>query len=250
MERLAPTGPALDALEAIVSMLPTLGAEPPVERPWVSTDMVMSMDGAFSREGTSGGLSSDADHALFIAHRSLSDAILVGAATVRKEGYRRPSVSAAASEVREKYGQQAVPRLVITSVSLDLGEDTPLLRGDPPSPIIAHPASADTGRAPEGFELLEVGETRVDLRSLLGRLRERGVDRVACEGGPRLLGQLAEQDLIDEYLVTISPQLVGGEMVGLLGATSPRGTDFGLHEIIRDGDHLMCSYRRNRDPAL
>lgn len=247
MRRLTATGAPLDALEAMVALLPTMGVEPPPERPWVSTDMVMSMDGAYSRGGTSGALSSPADHALFIAHRSLSDAILVGASTVRKERYRRPSVSEQAREVREHYGQRPVPELVITSASLDLGAGTPLLHGDPPVPIIAHPASADTRDAPEGFELIDAGDTQVDLRLLMSILRDRGVRRIACEGGPHLLGQLAAEDLIDEYLVTISPQLVGGAMVGLLGGGNPQAARFELYEVLRDGEHLMCSYRRDRD---
>lgn len=227
-------------------MLSTDGTDPPAGRPWVSTDMVMSMDGAYSREGTSAGLSSDADHALFIAHRSTADAILVGASTAREEGYGRPAMSAEAAALRRRRGQSALPMLVITSSSLDLGTRTPLLHGDPPAPIIAHPTSSDTSIAPEGFELMELGDTSVDLALLLSELAGRGVRRVACEGGPGLLGQLAQADLIDEFLVTISPQLVGGTMVGLLGRTHTGGLPFELHEVIRDKDHLMCSYRRDR----
>lgn len=230
-------------------MLSTDGTDPPAGRPWVSTDMVMSMDGAYSRDGTSAALSSDADHALFMAHRSTADAILVGASTVREEGYRRPTVSAEAAEIRRQRGQNALPMLVITSSSLDLGAHTPLLRGDPPAPIIAHPARSDTSVAPEGFDLIELGDTSVDLVLLLSELAERGVRRVACEGGPGLLGQLAEADLIDEFLVTISPQLVGGVMVGLLGRAHTGGLPFELHEVLREENHLMCSYRRDRSTA-
>lgn len=255
MHRLAASGPPLGGLDAIVQMLSTDDTDPPSGRPWVSTDMVMSLDGAYSSDGTSGGLSSDADHALFIAHRSTADAILVGASTVREEGYRRPTVSEEAAERRRVRSQSALPLLVVVSSSLDLGANTPLLHGDPPAPIIAHPARSDTSNAPEGLELIQAGETTVDLALLLSELAGRGVRRVACEGGPGLLGQLAKDDLIDEFLVTISPQLVGGTSVGLLGGVGlPGGVGTGnlpfeLHAVLRDGDHLMCSYRRARDAA-
>lgn len=209
----------------------------------------MSLDGAYSRNGTSAALSSDADHALFIAHRSTADAILVGASTVRAEGYRRPTVSAEAAEVRRRRSQSAVPMLVVVSSSLDLGRGTPLLRGGPPAPVIAHPTRSDTSVAPEGVELIQAGEVTVDLEELLSKLFLRGVRRVACEGGPGLLGQLAQRDLIDEYLVTISPQLVGGATVGLLGGAHLEGLSFALHQVLREGDHLMCSYRRERGSA-
>lgn len=250
MRRLAESGPSLGGLDALTEMLATRVTDSPDGRPWVSTDMVMSMDGAYSSGGTSAALSSDADHALFIAHRSTADAILVGASTARKERYRRPTVSAEAAEIRRRRGQSALPELVITSASLDLGTHTPLLEGDGPAPIIVHPASSDISVAPEGFELIEIGETRVDLALLLSELAVRGVRRVACEGGPALLGQLAEADLIDEFLVTISPQLVGGHAVGLLGHASTGGLPFELHDLLRDENHLMCSYRRHRDTGI
>lgn len=250
MRLLAPSGPSLGGLDAITQMLTAEHTDRPDGRPWVSTDMVMSLDGAYSRDGTSAALSSDADHALFIAHRSTADAILVGASTVREEGYRRPTVSAEAAKVRRRHSQSAVPMLVVVSSSFNLGKDTPLLHGDPPAPIIAHPARSDTSAAPEGVELIRAGDVTVDLEELLSELFRRGVRRVACEGGPGLLGQLARRDLIDEYLITISPQLVGGAMVGLLGGAHLEGLQFVLHGVLREGDHLMCSYRRAREPAV
>lgn len=246
MRRLVAAGQSLGALEALSELVATADVDPPPGRPWVSTDMVMSIDGAFTRAGTSGGLSSDADHALFIAHRSIADAILVGASTVREERYRRPVVSAEAADIRRRRHQTEVPDLVITSVSLQLGADTPLLEGEPPAPIIAHPACSDTSGAPPGLELIEVGDSEVDMAELLAVLARRGIRRVACEGGPRLLGQLAAADLIDEYLVTISPHLVGGARTGLLGGIEAGAGSFELHRVLRSGDHLMCSYRRNR----
>ncbi len=229
-------------------MLSTNGIDPPPGRPWISTDMVMSMDGAYSRQGTSGALSSPADHALFIAHRNTADAILVGASTVRKERYRRPIIDEAASRHRRERGQSAAPVLVVVSASIDLGSDTPLLHGEPPEPpepIIVHPSTSDISAAPAGFELIVAGTSEVDLRVLLGILAARGIHRVACEGGPRLLGQLAEADLIDEYLLTISPQLVGGTMVGLVGSAEIDENRFVLHQVLHEQDHLMCSYRRS-----
>lgn len=212
----------------------------------MSTDMVMSIDGAYSVAGRSAGLSSTADHELFLAHRHGADAILVGAATARTERYRRPRPDPEAAQRRTARSQSPTPLLVIVSKSLDLGRDTPLLQGEPPNPILAHPATSDTAMAPEGLELLEAGRSEVDLHALLAELARRGVNRVACEGGPALLGQLARADLIDEYLVTLAPRLAGGQDVGLLGGLSTPTRDYRLHAVLRDGDHMMCSYRRIR----
>ncbi len=169
----------------------------------------------------------------------------MGASTVRAEGYRRPTVGAEAARIRAQRGQDRVPRIAITSRSLHLPADTPLLQGDPPPPIMVHPSASDTSKAPPGVELLEAGEDGVDFGMLLAILHDRGARHVVCEGGPGVLGQLAAADLIDEYMLTLSPQLVGGADVGLLSGASAEGQNFGLHRVLRQEDHLMLSYRRS-----
>jgi riboflavin biosynthesis pyrimidine reductase len=249
MKHLEAGGSPLDELAAVLEMLdsdrPGVGSG----RPWVTTNMVMSLDGAYSSDGLSGGLSSGADHELFLAQRSLADVILVGASTVRAEKYRRPSVSEEAARIRAMRGQDPTPRIVITSKSLSLPEDVPILHGDPPAPIMAHPADSDLGNAPPGVELLEAGSDGVDFDLLLRLLAERGASHVVCEGGPGVLGQLAARGLIDEYMLTVSPQLVGGDRVGLLAGAEAQDERFALHRVLRAGDHLMLSYRRPRDDS-
>ena len=245
MQPLEKNGPALETPADMLRMLDADRPEPPQGRPWVTTNMVMSLDGAYSKEGRSGGLSSPQDHALFIAQRSLADYIVVGASTVRAEMYSRPGVSEDAARIRASRGQDPVPRIVITSRSLTLPDDVPLLKGDPPPPIMAHPASSDPADAPAGVELLTAGETGVDFALLLELLAQRGARHVVCEGGPGVLGQLAAADLIDEYLLTLSPRLVGGDKVGLLSHHEGPEPPYSLHRAMRDGDHIMLSYRRS-----
>ncbi|MCP4437246.1 MAG: hypothetical protein GY812_17350 [Actinomycetia bacterium] len=244
MQQLQPSGESFETPASMLEMLDSDRPEPPEGRPSVSTNMVMSLDGAYSLDGTSGGLSSPTDHALFIAQRSLADYIIVGASTVRAEMYRRPSVTDEAARIRALRGQDPVPRIVITSRSLELPDDVPLLHGDPPAPIMAHPASSDPDNAPQGVELLTAGESGVDFELLLEMLGQRGARHVVCEGGPGVLGQLAGADLIDEYLLTLSPHLVGGDRVGLLSHAQGPESPYELHRTMRDGDYLMLSYRR------
>jgi 5-amino-6-(5-phosphoribosylamino)uracil reductase len=219
-------------------------ASPPPGRPWVSTNMVMSLDGAFSVEGTSRGLSSEADHALFQAQRWLADVVLVGASTARVERYRRPRADPAAAPLRRARGQRPDPLLVVVTGSGQVPRDQPFLRGDGPPPLLVHPGRTDPSTLPRGLEHLRCGEERVDLADLLAELHRRGLGRVHCEGGPGLLGQLAALDAIDEYLLTLAPRLVGGASIGLLGGATA-DERFGLHRVLRDGDHLMLSYRRS-----
>lgn len=244
MQIIGTDGHTIDGEEDLITLLDADRPMGPAHRPVVTTNMVMSLDGAYAVQGRSGGLSSEADFALFLAQRSLADVILVGASTVRTERYRRPVVSAPATAVRSRRGQSAEPRVVVVSRSLELSDDLDLLDGAEPRPILAHPRDVDASAAPAGFDRIAAGSGGVDLTELLGILHDDGVRWVVAEGGPGLLGQLAEQDLIDEYLLTLSPRLAGGTKVGLLsGATAPE-VGFTLERTLRAEDHLMMSYRR------
>ncbi|MER7153480.1 dihydrofolate reductase family protein, partial [Streptomyces lydicus] len=55
---------------------------------WLRANMVSSVDGAAHHEGRSQPLSGAADMRIFGVLRGLADAVVVGAETVRKEGYR------------------------------------------------------------------------------------------------------------------------------------------------------------------
>jgi 5-amino-6-(5-phosphoribosylamino)uracil reductase len=246
MQELTPQGSEWELAPAtLVEHLAADSPSPPQGRPWVTTNMVMSMDGAYSSSGTSGALSSEADHALFLAQRWLADAVLVGASTARAERYRRPSVDPAAEALRRRRGQAAAPQLVVVTGSGRIPADQPFLEGEGPTPLLVHPAATDAEALPETLDHLSCGEDRVDIAELLAELHRRGMRRVDCEGGPGLLGQLASLDAIDEFLLTLSPQLVGGPTVGLLGGASAAAS-FRLHRVLRDGDHLMLSYRCDR----
>jgi hypothetical protein len=57
------------------------------DRPWVVADFVVSPDGSVATGGRVGGLSSRSDQQVFHLLRAAGDVVLVGAGTVRAEGY-------------------------------------------------------------------------------------------------------------------------------------------------------------------
>ena len=207
---------------------------PPAGRPWVMANMVTSVDGAYALDGRSGGLSNETDRELFHLLRNLADVVLVAAGTARAERYRRPAAAGA-------------PRtgLAVVTASLRIPPDQPFLEGPGPDPIVYHPPGLDTTGVPDGVVTQSVGEdpTRVDPADVLDDLAARGVATVLCEGGPSLLGQLVAGRLLDELFVTVSPNLVGGDRLGIVGTGGPYGTDLHLHRLLRDGDVLFATYR-------
>jgi riboflavin biosynthesis pyrimidine reductase len=223
----------------------------PAGRPWVMANMVASVDGAWAVDGRSGGLSGPADRAVFHSLRALADVVLVAAGTARAERYRRPWPVPEAQELRAGRDQAPAARLALVSRSLHVPADQPFLAGDGPVPLVFHPATvdpSDLAGLPHGVEPRVSGESSVDLTDVLEQLaRDEGSRLVLCEGGPRLLGQLHAADLLDEMFVTISPSLVGGAQVGMLGGVAPVVHRLELHRVLVEDGSLLCTYRRRRD---
>lgn len=216
-------------------------------RPWVMANMVASVDGAFAVDGRSGGLSTPGDRQVFHSLRALADVILVGASTARQERYRRPGTVGEGTAVRSRRHQEAVPRLVLVSRSGRIPSDQPFLDGDGPEPLLVHPSDASPA-LPAGIRSMACGSGGVDLRELMHRLRADGHRWILCEGGPGLLGQLHRADLIDELFVTVSPRLVGGHDVGILGGGEAETRHVRLHRLwMDDATALFATYRRIQD---
>jgi len=171
----------------------------PDRLPWVRGSMVSSMDGATrGPDGRSGSVSSAADKRVFSSLRAAADVILVGAGTVRDEGYR-PS---------------RLPLAIVTG-RLDLEPTLPLFAeptASSPRSLVLTTAAAEA-TAPDWLrdiaDVVACGPAAVDLRRAIDHLHERGLSRIHCEGGPGLLSSLAGAGLIDEFLLTVTPQLVG-----------------------------------------
>ncbi len=92
-----------------------------LERPWMRTDFVSTVDGAaWTRDGTSGDLGGSVDKAAFSMMRDLADVIVVGAGTARIEGYRALTEKSVDQGVRARHGLTPIPALVVVSRGLDI----------------------------------------------------------------------------------------------------------------------------------
>jgi riboflavin biosynthesis pyrimidine reductase len=84
------------------------------------------------------------------------------------------------------------------------------------------PASARKALAAVA-DVIVAGDDSVDLRGTLGALASRGLSRVLCEGGPRLLADITAAGLLDELCLTLSPVLAGSEPVRVLASSGRPG---------------------------
>ena len=181
-------------------------------RPYVFVNMVCSVDGGTVVEGVTEQLGGPADRHVFLLLRSLADGILVGAQTVRAEGYGPPKIRSEFAPARAERGQSQMPRIAIVTRSVDLDLSTPLFTDGRSRPFVLAPQDADPQRLAEADDVADViraGTGTLDLRASLEELARQGIAALLCEGGPTLNGTLFEQGLVDELCLTVSPVIIG-----------------------------------------
>jgi riboflavin biosynthesis pyrimidine reductase len=237
-------------VDDVVELVAAEARPVPDGRPWVLVDMVASLDGAITIGGRSGGLGGPADKAMFSALRGVADVILVGAGTLRAEGYGPARPSDRTRAARRARGQAEVPRIAVVSRSLDLDLTSALFTDSAQPPIVITCSSADTRRRAamaEVAELVVVGDGEVDLGAALATLRAAGTGVVTCEGGPRLNGDLLAADLIDEWDLTVAPLLAGG-LAGRAshGPELVSSREARLERLLEDDHHLLGRWVRER----
>lgn len=225
----------------------------PAGRPWVLANMISSADGsATDGEGRSGGLGGPADRAMFSAIRGVADIVMAGAATVATEDYGPATTPARVRALRVARGQAAVPRIAVTSASLAVDPTRRLFAGASAGtrPLVLTVAAADPARRRALAEVAEVhvvGDDRVDWTRAFALLHDTfGAQVVVCEGGPRTLGQLVADDLLDELCLTMAPSLVAGDGPRIAVGPAPTVRACTLSRVVAAGDVLFLRYVRPR----
>jgi riboflavin biosynthesis pyrimidine reductase len=212
---------------------------------WLRANMVASADGAGFLEGRTAPLSTRADMRLFGLLRVLADVVLVGAGTARVEEYRPARRRPALADLRA--GRPPSVPVAVVSRKLDLDFATPLFTDAPPDArtiVITCAGSPDDQRAAAALvaDVIVAGETAVDLKDAVSALRDRGLGRVLCEGGPHLLSQLVAEGLLDELCLTVTPVLAGpGPTRVVAGAPFP-ARPMTLAHVLTDDGELFCRY--------
>jgi 5-amino-6-(5-phosphoribosylamino)uracil reductase len=254
MRRLFPVAAEADDREWSLAELAEAYAYPEPEPgepvAWLRANMVSTLDGAAQHEGRSQPISSATDMRVFGTLRALADVVVVGAETVRQEGYRPARARAEFAALREAAGQGPAPAIAVVSASLELDFSLPLFT----SPLVPTLVLTGAAAAPEriaaaekaGAQVVIAGDgVGVEPARLVRALGERGYTRLLTEGGPRLLGQLIAAGVLDELCLTVSPMLTAGDaqrIAGGPGVAVPQ--QFGLVSLLEEAGFLFSRYRR------
>ena len=144
-------------------------------QPWVVLKMAASLDARTAApDGTSRWITGEAARRDVHVLRSRSDAVLVGAGTVRADD----------------------PEL---TVRLDDGVDH------------AQPLRVVLGQAPPGARVQPALELSGDLGDVLRELGRRGVIQLLVEGGATVAHEFHAAGLVDRYVLYLAPVLFGGD---------------------------------------
>ncbi|MEV5522855.1 pyrimidine reductase family protein [Streptomyces pseudogriseolus] len=227
---------------------PEPGPEGPA--PWLRGNMVSTLDGAAQHEGRSQPISCPADMRIFGVLRALADAVVVGAETVRQEGYRPARARAEFAAALEAAGQGPAPAIAVVSASLDLDFSLPLFTSPLVPTLVITGAAADPERVAAagkaGARVVVAGEgAGVDPARAVRALAGLGHTRLLTEGGPRLLGQLIAAGVLDELCLTVAPMVTAGDAQRIAGGptvTLPRR--FTLSSMLEEDGFLFTRYRR------
>jgi 3,4-dihydroxy 2-butanone 4-phosphate synthase/GTP cyclohydrolase II len=194
------------------------------ERPRVTLTYAQSLDGSIAaRPGEA--LSLSGTEALHYTHqlRAAHEAILVGIGTVLSDDPRL--------NVRLTGGPS--PRPIILDSELRCPIAARCLEASR-RPIIATTDRADVIRRRElearGVTVLTVptrhdNEAFLDLAALLKQLRTQAIQSIMIEGGAQVITSFLRARLVDRFVVTITPVLVGG-VHGVVDLLAGEARDF------------------------
>jgi riboflavin biosynthesis pyrimidine reductase len=198
-------------------------------RPYVIGNFVTTMDGvaSLSAPGLAGGgpISGSNPHDRMVMGllRSVADAVIVGAGTLRSvpnhlwtAEYIYPPLSDSYRQLRNTLGKDASPLNVIVTARGEIDLGLPVFRsGAVQVLIVTNPEGARRVRLrdlPASVAIGEVGEggdaiSAREVLSAVGRILPGEI--LLVEGGPRLMGDFFAGKCLDELFLTLAPQVAG-----------------------------------------
>lgn len=222
--------------------------------PYVAVSCAISIDGYLDDAGPSRlTMSNAADLDRVDGLRAESDAILVGASTIRRDNARLLVKSGERRAGRVAAGRTPSPTKVTVTSSGELARDAAFFTTGEVDKLVYCPRARAAELARHlGERATVVGldgglDDGVDMRALLRDLAERrGVRSLLVEGGGAVITQFLAGGLVDELQLAIAPFFVGEEtaprLVGAARFPWTAARPAALAETRRIGDVVLLRY--------
>ena len=238
------------------------------DKPYIIGNFVSTLDGVVTLNvsGHNGGGDISGfnrqDHIVMGLLRAISDAIIVGAGTLRvarnhrwTASYIYPPLADAYQQLRSNLGKSTLPLNVFVTEHGNISLDLPVFQfAEVPVLIVTTKHGQDRIYAqsiPPSVQIATVESNgplsaRVILEEVI---RVRRCDVILTEGGPQLFGDFLTEKCLDELFLTLAPQIAGRdehiERPGLVAGKifAPEHPLWGkLISIKRGGSHLFLRY--------
>ena len=145
-------------------------------------------------------LSNEEDFKRVHSLRSDCDAIIVGIGTILEDN---PSLT-----INTKYASGKDPIRIVLDTNCRTPEDAKVLDGKSKT-IIAIGNKSKEKELPNA-ELLRCGNKEINLEKLIGKMGERGIQKIIVEGGETVLWSFLKNNLFDELNIFVSNVIIGG----------------------------------------
>ena len=160
--------------------------------PFVTSKIAMSLDGRTAmKNGESKWITSEASREDVQMLRSLNQAILTGSGTIKSDN---PMMT-----VRTENANSNPLRVVVDSNNIITNKSLNIFSSDANTLILNNNNS----------EILANG--KLDLKSVLKKLGEMGINNLLLEAGSGLNGAMTEAGLIDEFIIYTAPLILGSD---------------------------------------
>lgn len=205
---------------------------------WIRANFVQSLNGKVTDNSDELFLASQKDKYLFRYLRATADCILIGRNTAISQPYKDIKMSKKYLSSRHT---QKLMQLIIVSNKLDFASDFFTDFTNKPILLTNKKALANHQEILPFVIPIEIGDEAVDLKQIKPTLANLGFFRILCEGGPELVTQLANLELLDEIDLTISRQLKSAQESSLFTQSliSEKEDHFYFRQILFDHENLF-----------
>jgi 5-amino-6-(5-phosphoribosylamino)uracil reductase len=225
-----------------------------INRPQTTVVLAMSADGKitdFKRSPANFGSPSDKAH--LERQVAQSDAVMLGAGTLRIDGMALTVSSPELLEQRKQEGKSQQPVQIVCSGSGQINPDLDFFHQPVSRWLLTTKIGAQHWQGRSEFEQILLVETptgEIDWINAFQQLTALGISHISIVGGGELVSSLLLFDLIDEMWLTICPLIFGGLTAptpvtgkGFLFLEAPR---LELLSVQRIDQEVFLNYRRKR----
>lgn len=179
--------------------------------PWVTLKTAISLDGKTAMEsGESQWITSEAARRDAHKLRASASAVLTGVGTILRDD---PSMTVRLD------GVQRQPNRIIVDTNLSTPPDARIFDGQGTVYLLTANVETDAMESfpDKGVEIIDCVTSggRIDLPRVMKELGSREMNSILVEAGHRLNGSMVDNDLVDELVVYVSPDLLGSDARGM-----------------------------------